>query len=267
LVDLSVRGADNSAVYNGATQTNSGATTVGLTGTDAVTITGYASGKNVGTYTDNLTLTALGSTDLSNYQITTTQGHLTITRAPLSVTGTTGSLVYSGSAQTNTAATITGLKGSDAITVTGYGTGTNVGTFADNLQVAAGAGTLLSNYSTPTITNGSLSITQAPLSIAANNVTSTYGTSVAFNNATGFTPTGLKGADSLNSVTLSFQGASTGVAGTTAAGTYTSLLLPSAAVAGGSTLLSNYNITYVPGNVVVNRKAISISEAALNTTY
>jgi hypothetical protein len=100
-------------------------------------------------------------TALNNYAVTYTNGSLAIGQAALIVTGTNNSQTYNGAAQTNVGASYSGQQGADAFTISGYATGTNYSAtpYADNLSVT---GTALSNYAI-TYANGSLAITQAPL--------------------------------------------------------------------------------------------------------
>ncbi len=265
LNNLNLTGTNHSLVYNGGTQNNYGATVVGLLGSDAVTVGGYASGKNVGTYTDSLTLTAVGSTNLGNYNLITAQGVLTITAAPLTIVGASTSAVYNAALRTNAAATVTGLLGSDSLTVTGAATGTHVGSYADALSPVAGSGTSLANYAITT-TQGALTVTAAPLTVTATAVSATYGTAQALDGSAGFTTSGLQGGDSVASVTLTYSGGSN-VPATTAAGTYASSVLPSAAVAGAGTALSDYSLSYAAGSTVVARRAITLTEAAQSLVY
>jgi hypothetical protein len=60
---------------------------VGLKGADSITVTGYASATNIGTYTDNLGAVATGGTNLSNYSIAYVNGGLRISPAILTING------------------------------------------------------------------------------------------------------------------------------------------------------------------------------------
>ena len=105
LTALNIQGAYASKVYNGLLQTNNSATITGLLEQDSFNITGYATGTNVGTYTDNLVATPLGGTKAANYSIAIANGSLKITPAPLTVSGlSAASKVYDAT----TAATIIG---------------------------------------------------------------------------------------------------------------------------------------------------------------
>ena len=169
---LTVTGDTTSSVYTATAQTNT-FTTSGLLGSDSVTsVATLASGTSVGTYADNLT-SATG-TGLANYTIGYVNGNLTITPAPLTITGDTTSSLYTSNLQTNTFTT-SGLLGSDTVTsVATLASGTNVGTYADTLTSASGSG--LSNYTIGYV-NGSLSITPAALVITADDASRPVNTS------------------------------------------------------------------------------------------
>ena len=236
LNNLSLSGANHSLVYNGGLQANYGATVIGLLGSDAVTINGYASGKDVGTYADNLTLTAVGGTNLGNYNILTTQGVLTITAAPLTIVGASTSVVYNAALRTNAAATVTGLRGSDSLTVTGAAAGKHVGSYADVLTAVAGSGTSLANYAITT-TNGALTVTAAPLTVTGASSSLVYNASTQANSAAAVV--GLAGGDT---VTVSGYGAGRNV------GTYADVLT---VTAGLGTSLGDYAVTQTNGTLTI----------------
>ncbi len=90
-------GANNSVAYNGSVQTNSGATATvngsaatitgnsiatGI-GSQSFTLSGYGSGTNASAtpYADSLLATAGGGTSAGNYNISYTNGGLTINKA------------------------------------------------------------------------------------------------------------------------------------------------------------------------------------------
>ena len=212
--------------------------------TGAPTIsTAAITSSNVGSYTITSAANNLSAT---NYNFTYVNGLLTITKAPLTVTGATTSLIYSATNQTNNTATITGNKGSDNFTVSGYGAGLNVGTYVDNLSVTSSA---ISNYNVSYI-NGSLTITKAPLTVTGATTPVTYNGLVQNNNTA--TITGNKGFDA-----FTVTGYGTG----TNAGTYADNLSIS------SSVVSNYNVTYVNGSLTINKATITISAIADIKTY
>jgi len=164
---LTVTGTTTSRTYSGSNQTNAAATVSGLISGESVTVSGYGTGLNVGSFNDALVVTANSGTLLSNYQVNSTNGALTITPAALTISGATSSQSYNGNTQVNAAATVSGLLGSDSITISGYGAGRNVGTYTDALVATASASTSLSNY-TIAITNGALSIAPYQLNVGPN---------------------------------------------------------------------------------------------------
>ena len=103
---------------------------------------------------------ALGSSNngglSSNYNVLSPAGsYVSITKAPLTITGAVTSKIFTGSVQTNTYSTA-GLLGSDNVSgVAGLASRTDVGTTADGLSNATGTG--ISNYQI-TFVNGSLTI-------------------------------------------------------------------------------------------------------------
>jgi len=243
---LTITGSNVSSVYSGLEKTHA-VVVNGLVGRDTVTsVSGVATATNVGTYADNLS-GATGS-GLSNYNITYVNGSLAITPKALTITGNTGSSIYSGGAQTN-GFTTSGLVGSDAVTsVAGLGGGTNVGSYADSLSNAAGSG--LSNY-VITYVNGGLNITPKALTITGDSGSNTYNGAAQTN---GFTATGLVGSDMVASVA--------GLGSGTNVGSYADSL--SGATGNG---LSNYTITYVNGALAITPKALTISGGVGSSIY
>ena len=124
--------------------------------------------KNVGTKSVTATGYVISGTDAANYSLVQPSGvTAAITAAPLTITGANTSVVYDATTQTNVAATVTGLIGAETVTISSYGSGRNVGNYADTLSVTAGTNTLLSNYAI-TQTNGALTITPYQLSFGTN---------------------------------------------------------------------------------------------------
>ena len=243
---LTITGDTTSSLYTSSLQTNTFSTT-GLLGSDSVTsVATLASGTNVGTYADNLT-SATG-TGLTNYTIGYVNGSLTITPAPLTITGDTTSSLYTSNLQTNTFTT-SGLLGSDSVTsVATLASGTNVGTYADNLTSATGTG--LTNYTIGYV-NGSLTITPAPLTITGDTTSSLYTSSLQTNT---FSTTGLLGSDSVTSVATLASG--------TNVGTYADNLTSAT-----GTGLTNYTIGYVNGSLTITPAPLTITGDTTSSLY
>jgi filamentous hemagglutinin family protein len=249
---LTLTGSTNSSTYNASVQTNGVAAVSGFLGSDSGTVSGYAAGTNAGSYSDNLAVTAVGNTRLSNYTISITNGSLSIGKAALTLTGAATSVTYNGLTQTNASATVAGGQGSDSFTVSGLASAKNVGAYADSLSVSAIGSTLLSNYNIIKI-NGSLTVGKANLSVTGINNTVTYSASTQTN--TGATIVGMQGVDSF---TVNGYGAGRNI------GTYNDALSLSGV---GSTLTSNYNITYNNGALTVTPAALIITGATTTRTY
>ncbi|PLR22638.1 hypothetical protein SGCZBJ_17860 [Caulobacter zeae] len=243
---LTITGANVSSVYTGSQKTHA-VVVNGLVGRDTVTsVSGVATATNVGTYLDNLS-GATGS-GLSNYNITYVNGSLAITPKALTITGYASYRGYSGEAQTN-GFTTDGLVGGDTVTsVSGQGSGTNVGTYYDSLSGAVGTG--LSNYAI-TYQGGALVILPKALTITGNTGSATYNGAAQTN---GFTANGLVGSDMVASVAGLGSGASVG--------SYADSL--SGATGNG---LSNYTITYVNGGLAITPKALTISGGVGSSIY
>jgi trimeric autotransporter adhesin len=245
----------NNKVYDATTNaTLSGSAGVVPLGTDAVTVSGSATGtfdtKNVGT-AKPVTVSGLGlsGADAGNYVLVSGLS-ADITPATLTVTGlNANNKVYDGT----TAATFSGSAGvtplgGDAVSVGGSLTGTfsdkNAGT---GKAVAVGGLTLsgadAGNY---VIAQPALSadITPASLTINAQSQNKAFGTLLTFA-GTEFFATGLVAGEQVASVTLT----SAGAPATAGLGVYP--IVASQAVGGTGFLASNYNVTYLNGALSV----------------
>jgi 6-phosphogluconolactonase (cycloisomerase 2 family) len=164
-------------VYGNVNPTLNG-TISGLKNGDSITATYSSAGVTapVGTYQITPTFTDPGA-KLPNYTVSLVGGTLTVTPASLTVTAVGGSRLYGG---VNPAATISGLKNGDNITAT-YTTPTSaspVGTYTLT-PVLVDPNSALVNYTVTTRT-ATLSITKAPLTIAADSVTVILNTTKPF---------------------------------------------------------------------------------------
>jgi uncharacterized repeat protein (TIGR03803 family) len=182
---------------------------------------------------------------------------LTITPAPVTVTAdnqtkTYGQTVTFGSGSTQF--TAAGLQNGDTIGSVTLADPTNggaatapVGTYPIVPSQASGGTFNTSNYSI-TYSNGTLTVTQALMTVTANNQTKTNGQTLVFGNAsTQFTVTGLHNGDTIGTVILSDP--NNGGAAPAPVGTYP--LVPSQA-SGGTFNPGNYTITYVNGTLTVS---------------
>jgi hypothetical protein len=225
--------ADNKTKVYGDTNPSFTATITGyVNGESASAISGAPAMSTTATQYSNVASYAItpvvGTLAANNYDFSYTNGALAITAAPLTITGANANPTYSGVAQTNSVATVTGIKGSsDSFTITGYGTGTNAGTYNDSLVATAAGATRAANYDI-TISNGALTIAKASATVTANSANPTY-TGQA-QSVTGFTASGLVNSETAAVLTGVTASGATG----TNAGTYTNTV---------SGTDSNYNLT------------------------
>ena len=221
-----------------------------LVGSD--TITGAltrASGENVGDYTINQGTVTAGA----NYAITYNSANLTIGQKNLTITAGSAEKVYDAAALTKDTYTNTELAFNDTIeSVTVSGSQTVKGE-SSNVPSAAviksGNGdNVTANYNI-TYTNGTLKVTEKPITITADSDTKIYDATAFTKNS--YTNTDLAEGDAITSVTIT--GTQTNVG--------ESSNVPSAAVIkhGGTDVTASYAITYVNGTLKVTPKAVTIT--------
>jgi fibronectin-binding autotransporter adhesin len=145
---------------------------------------------------------------------------------------------------------------------------TSVGNLAIDNQLDAGGYLVVANGLASTlgyiISNGitpAYNVTQAPLSITANNQSKVYGDGIAFA-GTEFIAGGLKNGQTVGTATLASTGSLTtaGVAG----GPYP---IVASAATGGSFNAANYNISYVDGSLAVTQRPLTATFSAQSKTY
>jgi hypothetical protein len=222
----------------------------GFTAADAATIALSStrdSGEAVGNYA---THPSASGTALGNYAVTYLAGSFSITPATVTVTAGGGTKVYGSADPALNATTQTGLTPADVAAVTltsSRAPGEPVGNYA---TTASASGAVLGNY-TVTYVAGNFSITRAPLTVKANDVSSPHG-----NPLPAFTPaySGLVNGDGPASLggTPAF---STPATPTSPAGTYP--ITPSGVTS------PNYTITFVAGTLTLTNQA----PVAVNDTY
>ena len=188
--------ANNASRAYGATNPVFSGTITGIQNGDNITAT-YAStataASPVGSYPITPTLVD-PSGKLGNYSVTSTNGALSVTAAALTVAANNASRAY-GATNPVFSGTITGIKNADNITATYASTATAaspVGGYPITPTLVDPAGKL-SNYSVST-TNGTLNVTAAALTVAANNASRGYG---ATNPVFSGTITGIQNGDNI----------------------------------------------------------------------
>ena len=263
------------------------ATLNGVLLTDSVSVSGTATGtfntKNVGTgkpVTANLGGLSLGSTDAGNYEITGVTSPLTaaITKAALTISGLSAN---SKAYDTTTAATLTGtaslsgVLGSDAVSLTGSATtGTfdtkNVGTgkaVTANLNGLSLGSTDAGNYEITGVTSPLIAaITKAALTISGLSANSkTYDATTA---ATLTGTAALHGVLGSDAVSLTGS-ATTGTFDTKNVGTGKAVTANLNGLSLGSTDAGNYEITDVTAPLAANitPAQLTLTAAATSRSY
>ena len=208
---------------------------------------------------------ATGGTFLpGNYAISYVNGNLTITPVPLTVTATNVTKTY-GTAPTLSGFTSTGLVNAETIgSVTEVSAGSPAaasvaGSPYTITPSAATGGTFTPGNYVISYVNGNLTITPAPLTVTATDVTKTYG---AVPTLSGFTSTGLVNAETIGSVTEASPGSP--AAASVAGSPYT--ITPSAAT-GGTFTPGNYVISYVNGNLTITPAPLTVTATDVTKTY
>ena len=267
-----VNKAYGATLTDGTSSTGFTATGLAYGQTISVTLTygtGSAATAAVGTYTGQVTPSAATGSGFiaSNYIITYVKGNIIVGKAALIITAnnvqkTYGTFLFSGFE--SNAFTSTGLANGqtiDRVTIS-YGTGAAAtaaaGTYNGQVTPSdAEGGTFTpANYSI-TYVNGNITVDQAHLTITADNVYKTYGTTLTGGpGSRAFTASGLVNFEIINSVTIAFG---TGSAATAAVGTYTGQVTPSAPVGSNGFSSSNYSIDYVTGNIIVRKALLTIT--------
>ncbi|MGZ3879238.1 MAG: MBG domain-containing protein, partial [Mucilaginibacter sp.] len=276
-----------------------GTALTGGAGSSAFTSVGLQNGETVGTvtiaygtgsaanasvagspYNSQVTASAVtgGTFNAGNYSIGYNPGNITITQATLTITANNISKTY-GTALTggagSSAFTSVGLQNGETIgTVTiAYGTGAaanaSVAGSPYNSQVTASlatGGTFNAGNYTLAYNKGNITITQATLTITANNVSKAYGTALtggAGSNA--FTSVGLQNGETIGTVTIAY-GTGSAANASVAGSPYNNQITASAAT-GGTFSAGNYTIGYNTGNIIVTQATLTITATGPTKTY
>lgn len=229
---------------------------------------------NAGGYAGNIVLSSAGA-PATNVQMPNSM----VTPAPLTIQANNASKVYGAILNSNiisAAFTVlgNGLKNGNTITTInlffdgGTAAADHVGIYETIMPtVTTGANGFLPGNYTITYIPGALSITPAPLTITATDVSKPYGTALTGLTASvAFTSNGLQNQENIGSVAVAY-GNGSGV--NDALGFYPGTITPS--LAGGGTFdPGNYLITYKTGSITVTPPTgimVSGTLNALNTIY
>ena len=269
-------------IYDGNTDATLGGTaTVTPLGTDDVVAAGTALGtfahKNVGI---NIAVTVIGVSitgdDVNNYNLVQQTGlTANITAKDLTVTGVTNNKTYDGNTTGNMDASSAALDGVVAIDelkvtlntgsaiVSDYA-GAAVGIYTTNVSGMTISGDEAANYtlSQPELIDATISAQSLTITGLAQN--KVYGETLSDGTGyTEFTSVGLQNSETIGSVTVAYND---GEAATDAVGLYTDAIAISAAT-GGTFTASNYDITYVEGNLTITEAALTITATNQNKIY
>lgn len=225
--------------------------TSGVTGEAALATTADATSA-VNTYP---IAAAAGTLASANYAFTFVPGVLAVTKAPLAVTADNASRAY-GAANPALSATITGFVNGDtaATAVTGtpaVSTTATATTPAGTVPIAVAVGTLASsNYDFTTFAPGTLTVSQAQLTVTAENRSRVYGVD---NPKLTATITGFVNGDSAATAVSGTPALSTAATPTSAAGTY------AIAASAGTLVAPNYTLAFAPGTLTVSKAVLTVT--------
>ena len=227
-------------------------------------LTSAGAGTNAAAGSYPITATSAAGLGLTNYTISYSNGTLTVANALLTVTAKSTNKIY-GSARTFAGTEFTLTSGTlfngntlTNVTLTSVGAGTNatIGSYPINASAAAGPG--LTNYTVSYVT-GTLTVTNAPLTVTANSTNKVYGGAQTFA-GNEFTLTGgtLFNGNTLTNVTLASAGAGTNAV----TGGYP-ITVTNAAGLG----LTNYTISYSNGMLTVANALLTVMANSTNKIY
>jgi hypothetical protein len=199
---------------------------------------------------------AAGTLAAKNYTFTYAPGTLTINKGTLTVTAGNATRLY-GAANPTFTATATGAMNSDTFTFSETTTATAASPVGTYNIVPTATGSNLGNY-TVTYVNGTLSITQANLTVTANSYIIPYGIPDPAYTAT---ITGFLNGDTQATATTGAPSLSTTPASPSAAGVYPITVAP------GTLASTNYSFTYTNGSLTINKASLTVTAASQTVTY
>ena len=246
-----VYGAVNPEFTDTITGFVNGDTSAVVTGTATLTTTATAA-AGVGTYAITA---AAGTLTASNYMFAFVPGTLTVSKAVLKVTASNASRLY-GALNPEFGDTISGFVNGDTVAVvSGTASLTTTATAASaagSYPITAASGTLAAINYTFTFANGALTVGAAPLTVAVNSASRTYGAS---NPTFSGTIAGLLNGDT---VTAAYNSTATA---SSAVGSYAITATISGAAA------SNYTLTITPGTLTVGKAALTVTASNASRLY
>jgi hypothetical protein len=193
----------------------------------------------------------------SNYDITYSNGALSVSKAPLTVTAAAATKTYDGQAYSGgNGVSYSGFVNSETSSVLGGSvsySGTSQGAINAGSYVITPSGLTSSNYDI-TYSNGALSVSKAPLTVTANNASKTYGDA---NPTLSTTVSGFVNGETLATSGVAGTGAATTTA-TTSTGAGTATITASV----GSLTASNYNFSnLINGTLTINKAPLTVTNS------
>jgi len=272
---LTITISNKETVYNGHYYTNFAFTPIGIAENDkideilALTYTGEAvNAIDVGEYT--ISAQPIGAEKYYNYDISITDGELTIKKKALTVTITSVVKTYNGLPFTAADASFTldGLADTDTkadvldLDYTGNAIGAvNYNTIAYKIEADYVPGVKFDNYDV-VLKTGTLTMKKAPLTITAVGGTKEYDGMSADRSEFSFIAEGL-----VNGETPDMLGTPT-YSGMAVTQSYAATHQLSVVVPPNNDVTSNYEIKYVPGEYIITKKALTVTiVSGLNKIY
>ncbi|WP_041766468.1 YDG domain-containing protein [Psychromonas ingrahamii] len=258
-------GAVNPALTSSLTGFVNGETDSVLTGAGSATTTTADATTGAGT----ATITAgVGSLASSNYDFSSVDGILTIDKADLTLNGTR---IYDGTnGVTGSVLTATGVNG-ETFAVNGTGATGNLASKdvqsatglvnLDGLDLGNGVdGGLSTNYNALSIADSAVSITQADLTLGANNISKTYDGSLTASGTAAVTSGTLFTGDTLTGGTFAFTDKNVGSGDKT--------VTVSGVTVSDGTNAGNYNLSYADNvTSTINQAALTLGANNISKTY
>ena len=262
--------ANNMSMTYGTTPPTVTYTPSGLQGSDTISsigltvtcITSATSSSNAGSAQ---TTSCSGAASTTNYTVTYVAGTMTVNKATptVSISNLPASGTYGGSFTPTY--TVTPAADNGATSVTSNSTGVCTVTSGTVNYVGVGTCSLTAavatttNYAAASGTAQTFNIGKAALTITANNMSMTYGTTPP---TVTYTPSGLQGSDTISSIGLTVTCITSATSSSNAGSAQTTSC-------SGAASTTNYTVTYVAGTMTVNKATptVSISNLPASGTY
>ena len=257
--ELTITAGSITETYNGSAFSVDTSTATGLvSGHTVQSVTYGGSGTDAGEYAATVSgaviVDAAGADVTANYDITYTDGKITINKLAVTVTGEELGVIYNGAEQTISNATITGAVAGHTLNSADFGNGgTDVGEYAVTVSDAvifdATGADVTANYDI-TYVDGKITINKLAVTVTGEELGVIYnGAEQTISNAT---ITGAVAGHTLNSATFGNGGTDVGEYAVT---------VSDAVIfdATGADVTANYDITYTDGKLTIAKRAVTVT--------